>query len=76
MPLEISKQQNAKVFSREIIDNFKNAKVFSREKKLIFQANLRRLPEIRCYRKNQRHMVDIINTYAIFSFFQSINPLQ
>ena len=34
MPLEISKQQNAKVFSGEIIDNFKNAKVFSREKKL------------------------------------------
>ena len=31
MPLEISKQQNAKVFSREIIDNFKNARVFSRE---------------------------------------------
>ena len=56
MPLEISKQQNAKVFSREIIDNFKNAKVFSREKKLFFQANLRPLPEIRCYRKNQRHM--------------------
>ena len=56
MPLEISKQQNAKVFSREIIDNFKNAKVFSREKKLSFQANLRPLPEIRCSRKNQRHM--------------------
>ena len=56
MPLEISKQQNAKVFSREITDNFKNAKVFSREKKLFFQANLRPLPEIRCYRKNQRHM--------------------
>ena len=32
MPLEISKQQNAKVFSHEIIDYFKNAKVFSREK--------------------------------------------
>ena len=42
MPLEISKQQNAKVFSRE--------------KKLFFQANLRPLPEIRRYRKNQRHM--------------------
>ena len=42
MPLEISKQQNAKVFSRE--------------KKLFFQANLRPLPEIRCYQKNQRHM--------------------
>ena len=56
MPLEISKQQNAKVFSREIIDNFKNAKVFSREKKLFFQANLGPLPEIHCYRKNQRHM--------------------
>ena len=56
MPLEISKQQNAEVFSREIIDNFKNAKVFSHEKKLFFQANLRPLPEMRCYRKNQRHM--------------------
>ena len=41
MPLEISKQQNAKVSSRE---------------KKLFQANLRSLPEIRCYRKNQRHM--------------------
>ena len=38
IPLEISKQQNAKVFSREIIDNFKNAKVFSREKRLFLQA--------------------------------------
>ena len=56
MPLEISKQQNVKVFSREIIDNFKNAEVFSREKNLFFQANLWPLPEIRCYRKNQRHM--------------------
>ena len=34
MPLEISKQQNAKVFSHEIIDKFKNAKVFSHEEKL------------------------------------------
>ena len=57
MALKISKQQNAKVFSREIIDNFKNAKVFSREKKLFFQANLSPPPpppEIRCHRKNQR----------------------
>ena len=40
MPWEISKQKNAKFFSREIVDNFTNAKVFSR-KKIFFQANLR-----------------------------------
>ena len=73
MPLEISKQQNAKVFSREIIDNFKNAKVFSSEKKLFFQANLSKFVVIK---KIKDTWMDIINTYTIFSFFQSINPLQ
>ena len=37
MPLEIPKQPNAKVFSREIIDFFKNAKVFSSVEKHYFQ---------------------------------------
>ena len=36
MPLEIPKQPNAKVFSREIIDFFKNAKVFSSVEKHYF----------------------------------------
>ena len=44
MPLEISKQQNAKVFSREIIDNFKHAKVFSREKKPFFPSKFKAPP--------------------------------
>ena len=45
----------AKVYA---FGNFKTAKreSFFTEKKLFFQANLRPLPEIRCYRKNQRHM--------------------
>ena len=46
MPGEISKQENAKFFLREIIDNFKNAKVFSRKKNLFFQANLRARPVV------------------------------
>ena len=41
MPGEISKQKNAKFFSREIIENFKNAKVFSREKKSFFSSKFK-----------------------------------
>ena len=42
MPLQISKQQNAKVFSHEIIGNFENAKVFPRKKEIVFRSKFMR----------------------------------
>ena len=44
-----------KVFSREIIDNFKNAKVFSREKNSFFQANFKANSLKLLVIKNQTH---------------------
>ena len=67
------RQQNAKVFSQEIIQNLKNAKVFSRDKIFFFQANLRPLPENRCYEKINDTLVRIA---TIFFFFQSIHLIQ
>ena len=48
MPLQISKQQNAKVL-REILGNFENAKVFS-QKKNCFSKQIY-LSEICCFQK-------------------------
>ena len=69
MPLEISKQQNAKVFSREIIDNFKNAKVFSREKKRYFQANLRQILNSLLSKKSKTHGWILLIHIQSFPFF-------
>ena len=65
MPGEISKQKNAKFFSRQIIDDLKNAKVFSREKVFFFKHIL----EAPYYKKNQRHMnyVYKVSFYSVYS---------
>ena len=77
MPLQISKQQNAKVFSREIIDNFENAKVFSRKNcfsKQIYEREFSlSLSEICCFQKIVIHGMNIFNIKAIFFIFPSIS---
>ena len=69
MPGEISKQKNAKFFSREIIDNFKNAKVFSREKKSFFPSKFKS-PSLKFLfiKKSKTHELRI-QSFFLFTLF-------